>query len=841
MAKTQAAPTWPHYAAVGAIAFALFAGAFRHFIVEAQDPQKCSALMNEGEWLDNNSKNWQPEGCMAYNYGPKDVTTCMADKRVIFAGDAVTRQLFYAVAHLADPSLPSGPSAGVDKANDVVLRSTTGKTSFEFLWDPFLNTSAVTNMLRTGDTKGDRPALFVIGSGLWYLHSASESGGLSAWEAVMTTTLDSVQKTMPGLADNFVVLPVEQPIASKLSTELRSLINTADVDTMNNVLQNRLLATSPAASPLGHTPPPTYPIAIPSVFNKMLSESETNDGILFSDKLLAKQANILLNFKCNSALSKHFPMNKTCCNSYPRTSWIQFFVIFVVIFYGPFCRFVAPSIVASYPAATPFFPSSEYIMPLTIFGGVVGLSFLADRTSVFMKEQKQFDPWWFSGLCLASLAVGLATIKKKDKDLGFLNREQTDEWKGWMQIAILIYHYLGASKVAGIYNPIRVLVAAYLWMTGYGHFHFYYKKADYGLLRIAQVLVRLNLLTVALAYVMDTDYVFYYFAPLVSFWWTIVYLTMGIGYKYNENTPFLLIKLLSSCAAVTYVFKSEWLIDGLFAFLGGFFAIPWQAKEWMFRVTLDMWIVYVGMFSAFATIKVQQHNVTHHPKWQPIYKTSLVVSILTLVWFFWFELSQPSKFAYNAWHPYVSWAPVLAFVVLRNATPALRSASSTMFGFIGRCSLETFIMQYHFWMAADTKGLLVVLPAGFTWRTINMALATAVFVYVSHQVSEATGSLTNWICGAPKKRVLPPPATAPTGAANGRPEEAIPLMAQNGEAKAAEGTKEAAAATESLAAAAPTNRLLESWVVATKNPSVTLGAKGAGIVFSLWMLNLLWP
>lgn len=86
----------------------LLAAATWHTLTPDDDPYRCRALQETGNWIDPKNekgdrlpfKTWQPEGCLLHKYTSADIRQCMDGRHVIFAGDSTTRQIAYGIARL---------------------------------------------------------------------------------------------------------------------------------------------------------------------------------------------------------------------------------------------------------------------------------------------------------------------------------------------------------------------------------------------------------------------------------------------------------------------------------------------------------------------------------------------------------------------------------------------------------------------------------------------------------------------------------------------------------------------------------------------------------------------
>ena len=210
--------------------------------------------------------------------------------------------------------------------------------------DPFLNTTKTINYL--GQPSSNPSAMLILGSGLWYLRHPS-SGGLSAWTSMVDDTFNSIVSSQPkssshllpppmlkpgqkGIADSIVFLPVTRPVDTRLSADRAETINHVDVEAMNSGLLARLLTSHTSGlTPSVHT---TAPVVIPTVFNDLLVPEETDDGLHYSAKIVKKQAEILMGYRCNDVAST---LSGACCRRDPKLTVVQIIVLFLVCGWAP--------------------------------------------------------------------------------------------------------------------------------------------------------------------------------------------------------------------------------------------------------------------------------------------------------------------------------------------------------------------------------------------------------------------------------------------------------------------------------------------------------------------------
>ncbi|KAI9709640.1 MAG: hypothetical protein M1828_002382, partial [Chrysothrix sp. TS-e1954] len=761
----------------------------------AKDPFKCNGALSGGQWLDSPQsersqkpfQRWQPDGCMTRTYPGKRAIDCLRDgtsNENAFIGDSTVREIFWATARLLNTKTAMQEASKAEKHEDRTF--TEGSTTINFFWDPFLNSSTLTQYLgqsraasQSTELNADK-GLLVLGAGLWF--AKDEDRSVDRFKDAMDSITSHL--ALPDLESmgthRPLIVPVQPPYYENMPSTHKSTITSSKIDAMNAYLEE--LATMHDVDVLN---------AFLDMVKDMPASAYEPKGLHVLPQVADRQAELILNLKCNNE-HQTYTYSGTCCYDY-QAHWIAYGILGAGAALFALYAWVELQVWAGAGGSDALAPVQKrlpLLRAMLVVWAALCYCYMADRTHLFDKVLKLYNAQDFYVFVTGFILVGAFSVQRSsvpqkpgqekaaNTDQPFLSRDQTDEWKGWMQLAILAYHYTGGSKVLWIYKIIRLLVASYLFMTGYGHAAYFYQKKDFSLKRVAAVNIRLNLLSCLLPWTMNTDYLFYYFAPLVTYWYAVVYLTMFVKKDWNQNMTLFLVKIAVAAASTTLLHQQHWLFEPIIQGINAVFGSKWDAKEWLFRASLDQFIGYIGMIVAVIYIRVSKPpspppppqssmSTTSHtqPGSSPHLRNGLyfAASFASLAAYTYASSMGNTKASSNALHPYVSPLPIMAFIHLRNCTRSMRNNYSTAYAWIGKISLETFVLQYHIWLAADTTGLLSLgifgrggmgMPMGFLGAGMGLArwadciLLGVVFIWLSSKVATATGLITSTVMKA---------------------------------------------------------------------------------------------
>ncbi|EKX36256.1 hypothetical protein GUITHDRAFT_79030, partial [Guillardia theta CCMP2712] len=389
-----------------------------------------------------------------------------------------------------------------------------------------------------------------------------------------------------------------------------------------------------------------------------------------------------------------------------------------------------------------FEPLGRFCKDIVLLSLILLFTYQSEYYPVFphLAKEHDMDMFWFATLLF--LAYSFTRWQKSRTD-DLLGREQTEEWKGWMQFMFLLYHYCAASEV---YNIIRVMITSYLWMTGFGNFSFFYIKKDYGIVRVLQMMWRLNFFVFLLMIVQGNTYILYYICPLHTFFFLVTWLTMRVCSNLNYTKWGVRIKLSVVAVVIFAVWDgAPWLFDLIFgSFMG---RAPCKGAtsgflyEWYFRTTLDHWSTFLGMIFAlnypFTNMWFKELAKLPAASQGKVTLVVAAVSLTLMVLWFCFIFTLP-KLQYNNTNAFLAPVPVLSYILLRNLTPYMRTWYCDILHDFGKTTLETYLLQHHVWLTSNAKTLLQLIPGS---PKCNFFVCTILFFALSRETHRLTMSL----------------------------------------------------------------------------------------------------
>eukprot|EP00804_Cyclotella_cryptica_P025676 CCRYP_002894-RA/>CCRYP_002894-RA protein AED:0.02 eAED:0.02 QI:2812/1/1/1/1/1/2/116/491 len=336
------------------------------------------------------------------------------------------------------------------------------------------------------------------------------------------------------------------------------------------------------------------------------------------------------------------------------------------------------------------------------------------------------------------LVVTVATWSHKPSSPGrgggpprviILGREQTEEWKGWMQWAFIFYHYY---RVYYVYNEIRVFVSAYVWMTGFGNFLYFDKKADFSIERFVSMILRINYFPLLLSYFLTVPLELYYVVPLHTTGFVVTMISCYIGFLFETKLGWGYWKSRTAAVGLSLLAHVLFYETSAVNFLLLF------SKEYHFRFQADKYSAWMGMACGLLWGKIGEymqwaHGFENDSRRRKATILQFLCGVLLIwIWYGLFGFMQ-DKYSYNPVHPYVFILPVIGWLMIRNCSRYLTECHSSVLEFLGRNTLETYVLQFHLFMSHNVQYIPIVVPGSGPDGTprmkfLNMVLCGSVFV-----------------------------------------------------------------------------------------------------------------
>lgn len=147
-----------------------------------------------------------------------------------------------------------------------------------------------------------------------------------------------------------------------------------------------------------------------------------------------------------------------------------------------------------------------------------------------------------------------------------------------------------------------------------------------------------------------------------------------------------------------------------------------------------------GIIFAMAYLLGQRYHLLEDSGHSNLFAPGLALATVTVTGAYAaFTVLCTNTFDCNEIHSYIAFLPIVSYIILRNLSGLLRMRHSTMFAWFGQITLELFASHSHIWLAADTHGVLVLVPGA---PVLNLILTSYIFVCTAHEIHGLTSIIT---------------------------------------------------------------------------------------------------